>query len=139
MMSKKTYPFVIILVLGAILAALSFVFSGEEQKVLSGILIGVGAGLFGMSTANIIMKRYEKKNPSVVRQSKIEYKDERNTIIRNKARAMAGNIIHWFFVVLAFVMIIIDAPLWLTLSTVVMFLLYDVLTFVLMSRYQKEM
>jgi len=138
-MFKKTYPYVIALVLGLVMVALSFMFNGEEQKVISGILIGIGAGLFGMGTANLIMKRYEKRNPSVVRQSEIEYKDERNTIIRNKARAMAGNIIHWLFVAIAFVAIIIGAPLWLTLGAYGLFLLYDVLTFIFMHRYQKQM
>jgi len=138
-MLKKTYPYVIALVLGLIMVALSFLFFNEEQKVLSGILVGVGAGLFGMGTANLIMKRYEKKNPSVARQSQIELSDERNVMIRAKARAASANIVQWFIIALAYVMIIIDAPLWATLCAVGVYMLYHILSFVYMSRYQKQM
>ncbi len=138
-MFKRTFPFVIAMIAGLAMIALSTLYKSESQKLISALLIGVGAGLFGMSTANLIMKRYQKKNPSLVRQSEIEYKDERNTIIRDKARAVAGNIIRWFFIAVAFVCMIIDAPLWTTLSAVGVFLLFDVLTLIFMSHYKKQM
>ena len=139
MMLKKTYIYVIALVLGALLAMLGFLLTDIAAKALCGVLIGVGAGLFGMSAANLVMKRYEKKNPSVTRQSQIEMNDERNVMIRAKARAASANIIQWFIIGLAYVMILIDAPLWVTLCVVGVYMLYHILSFVFISRYQKQM
>lgn len=138
-MLKKTYIYVITLVLGAVLAALGFLLTDIAAKALCGVLIGVGAGLFGMSVANLIMKRYEKKNPSVARQSQIEMSDERSVMIRVKARAASANIVQWFIIGLAYVMILIDAPLWGTLCAVGVYMLYHILSFVFMNRYQKQM
>ncbi len=138
MTSKKTL-YIITLVLGLVLVGVSLFVSGEELKILSGVLIGIGAGLFGMSIAQLYMVRWEEKNPELTKQNQIELKDERNTLIRSKAKAQAGDITQWFIVGLAFITIIIEAPLWVTLVTIGVYLLYNILSLYLISRYQKEM
>lgn len=40
---------------------------------------------------------------------------------------------------IAYLLILIDAPLWVTLAVVMVFLLYHVLGIYLMGKYQKEM
>ncbi len=138
-MLKKKSVYVITLILGIILICASFLFKGDELKTVSGVLIGIGTGLFGMSLANLYMKHFEKKNPEVMKQNEIEFKDERNTVIRNKAKAMAGDITQWFIMAIAYVTIIINAPLWVTLATVCVFILYNILGVYFMKKYQKEM
>jgi hypothetical protein len=59
------------------------------MKALPYVLIGVGCGLFGQGTGNIIGKRAVKNNPDIQKQIEIEKNDERNTAVRNRAKAKA--------------------------------------------------
>lgn len=138
-MKKKKSVYIAALVLGIALLAGSFFVQGEELKTLSGVMIGVGAGLLGISIAKLWMQSFEKKNPDLMMDSEIEFKDERNTLIRYRAKAAAGDIIQWFVMGIAYVLIIIDAPLWVILVTMGIFLLYNILGIFFMNKYQKEM
>lgn len=117
-MFKKTSFYVSTLILGVILIGFSFLFQGEEIKAVSGIFIGIGSGLLGMSVANLLMKRYVFNDPKRIKQTEIEYKDERNTVIRYKARMQAGILTRWLVLGLAFLTILTRIQLWLTLSLV---------------------
>ena len=103
------------------------------------MLIGIGAGLFGVSASNLLLIHIERKNPAFEKQTKIEYSDERNTMIRHRAKAKAGDITQWLIMGIAYVTIIISAPLWVTFAVIAVFLAYNVLGIYLMSKYQKEM
>ncbi|HBB27905.1 MAG TPA: hypothetical protein DC000_01395, partial [Clostridiales bacterium] len=108
-MLKKTSYYVICLIIGLCLFAISFILKDFDFSKIAGIFIGVGAGLIGMSIANLYMKRIEKKDPISTKQNEIDYRDERNTMIRDKAKAKAGDIIQWFIIGIAYILIIIDA------------------------------
>ena len=138
MLKKKSF-YIATLILGACLIGLSFLFNTEDVKAVAGICIGIGAGLTGMSIANLIMKHMERNKPEAAKWSEIEYKDERNTLIRNKAKAKAGDITQWLIIAVSFLSILGNAPLWLTLSFIAVYLIYSVLGICFMSRYQKEM
>ena len=138
-MLKKTSFNIAALVLGAALIALSLLFTADAQKALSGVLIGVGAGLAGMSAASLAMKRWEKKNPDAARQNEIDQSDERSVMIRHRARATAGMVTQWLVIAFAFVLILADAPLWQTLTVVCVYAAYHVLCLALTARYQKQM
>ena len=138
MLKKKSY-YICFLIIGLALLAASCFFRGEEVKAVAGILLGIGAGLVGMSFANLYMKHYEDKHPEIKKQNEIDYKDERNASIRNKAKAKAGDIIQWLIIGMVYILIIIDAPLWVSLIPVGIFLLYHILGTYYMSKYQKEM
>ena len=92
-----------------------------------------------MSVSNLYMKRLEKTDPEIMKQNEIEYADERNTMIRNKAKAKVGDIIQWFIMGIAYVTILIGTSLWVTLTVVGVFLLKYLLEIYLTSKYQKEM
>lgn len=138
MLKKKSF-YIITLILGVCFIGASFFFKGEEVKAVSGILIGVGAGLFGMSIANLIMKRLEQNKPEIIKQNEIEFKDERNTLIRNKSKAKAADITQWFIMGIAYLTILISTPIWVTLIVVAVFLIYHLLGVYFMNKYQKEM
>lgn len=138
MLKKKSF-YVMTLMIGIALFCSSFLLIGEELKTISGVLIGIGAGLFGMSIANLWMKGFEEKNPEIMKDNEIEFKDERNTMIRNRAKAKAGDIIQWFIMGIAYLLIAIDAPLWMILITVGGFVLYNFISLYYMNKYQKEM
>ena len=69
----------------------------------------------------------------------IEEKDERNQMIRNKAQAISGKVIHWALMAGAWIAIFFDAPLWITLAFVGVFLLKTALDIVFTAYYQKRM
>ena len=111
----------------------------QQLKAISGILLGVGAGLIGMSISNLIMNRMLEKDPKLKRKNEIEFKDERNISIRNHAKAKAADIIQWFIMGIAYLTILIGSPIWVTLLIVVVFMLYHGLTAYYVSKYQNEM
>ena len=63
--------------------------------------------------------------------NEIEEKDERNQLIRDKAQAKSGEILHWLLMAGAWIGIFLDAPMWITLLLVGIFLLKTVLDFIL--------
>jgi len=138
MLRKKSF-YLTTLVLGFVLVVAGFLLKEMVVKSIAGVMFGVGAGLFGMSLANLYMKALEDKNPEIKRQNEIEAFDERNTAIRNRAKAKSADIIQWFIIVLGYLTILIDAALWVTLSTVVVFALYHVLSAHFTKRFQREM
>ncbi len=100
-MLKKKKFYIIMLFVGIGLIAVGIILNGEVVKSVQGILLGLGAGFIGMNIANLYMKHNETKNPALAKQNEIEFKDERNTIIRNRAKAKAGDIIQWFIIGIA--------------------------------------
>jgi|LGVE01.1.fsa_nt_gb hypothetical protein len=137
MLKKKSF-YIVTLILAIALTVVTYYFK-VELKSFSGLLVAISAGLFGISIANIFMIHLEQKEPKFMKKGEIEFKDERNTIIRNRAKAKAADIIQWFIMGIAYLTIIINAPLWVTLATVCVFLLYNILSVYLMNKYQKEM
>ena len=138
MLKKKSY-YMVTLIIGILLFSSSFLLRGEDLKTISGALIGIGAGLFGMSIANLWTKRFGEKNPDIMRDNEIEFKDERSTMICYRAKAKAGDIIQWFIMGMAYVLIVVDACLWLILIAVGGYLLYNMISLYYMNKYQKEM
>lgn len=138
MLKKKSY-YIGTFIIGIVFMILSHFFRGEELKTIGGILIGLGGAFVGISVASLYTKFQQDKYPEVIKQSEIDYKDERNIAIRLKAKAKAADITQWFIIGVAYILIMIDAPLWVTLVTVGVFALYSILTIILASKYQKEM
>ncbi|TAH73805.1 MAG: hypothetical protein EWM47_02410 [Anaerolineaceae bacterium] len=137
MIKNKSF-YIVTMAIGVTLIVLSVFLRGEELKVFSGLSIGIGAGLLGMSIVHLIMKRYEEKNPELARQINIDTIDERNIIIQNRAKAKAGDITMWLIILIAIITIIIRAPLWFTLLVIAIFLLYNIFIVYFMNKYQKE-
>ncbi len=105
----------------------------------TGAAIGVGAGLFGFGISKFMVGRWEDKNPEIFKQKTIEEKDERNQMIKNKSQAISGEVIHWALMLGAWISIFFDAPLWITLAFVGVFLLKTALDIVFTAYYQKRM
>ncbi len=83
-LSKIQY--VLILLLGIALVIVSRLFIQERW---AGVLVGLGAGLFGMSGAQLITQRVMQRNPGLQKKMSIEQSDERNVQINNYAKAKA--------------------------------------------------
>ena len=74
-----------------------------------------------------------------MKQNEIEANDERNQLIRMKAQALCGEILHWLLMVGAWIGILVDAPLWSILLLVGVFLLKTILDVILMAYCQRKM
>ncbi len=138
-MMKKTLFFLVIGILGLVLIVCAIVLHGKVASAVDGTLMGIGAGLTGMGISMYSFFRWEKKDPARWRQYEIESKDERNIIIKLRAKSVAGDVLQWTVMAAAWAAIFFDAPLWTVLTAVGIFLSKTILEMCLMARYQKEM
>ena len=95
--------------------------------------------MFGYGIAKWCVALWGAKNPDLMKINEIEEKDERNQLIRSKAQAISGEILHWLLMAGAWVCIFFDAPIWTVLTLVGAFLLKTILDFILMAYYQHKM
>lgn len=138
-MNKKSFFFLVMGIFGIALIVSAIVLDGKVSDAVDGRLMGVGAGLTGLGISMWQFFRWVKKDPAKWKQYEIESNDERNVIIKFRAKAMAGEVLQWTVMVAAWVAIFLDAPLWVILAAVGVFLFKTVLEMCLMARYQKEM
>ena len=82
-MNRKKAIHLSALAFGAILVLSALLLEHLIPKALGGVMIGVGAGLFSVSAAKLYQLRFERKNPELAKQSKVEEGDERNAMIRS--------------------------------------------------------
>ena len=137
--TKQTL-YLILGILGLVLAAVAkFLPAQVWNKAQIGAVTGVGAGLFSFGLAKWWVERWNEKNPEIVKQNEIERKDERNQLIRSKAQALSGEVLHWLLMGGAWAAILLDAPLWVTLAFVGVFLLKTVLDLAFIAYYQRRM
>lgn len=138
-MKKKSLFFLIVGIIGIALIVLSLVLDGRVSDAVDGTLMGVGAALTGAGFSVWRMYRWEKKDPAKWKQYVIESRDERNVTIRFRAQAIAGVVMQWMVLAAAWVAILFDAPLWVILAAVGVFLFKTILEMCLMGRFQKVM
>lgn len=103
---------------------------------------GLAGGLLffcAMAGSTLLNLRHEAKHPEMARQHDIEQKDERNVAIRNRAKAVSGEVLQWSVLAAAWLSIGLDAPLWVPLAATGVFVAKSVLELYLMIRYEREM
>ena len=123
-MKKKTGMYLAIGIIGIALALIAkFLLQDYLSDSQSGAMIGIGAGLFGYGIAKWCVGLWGANNQ----------------LIRSKAQAISGEILHWLLMAGAWVCIFFDAPLWIVLTLVGAFLLKTILDFILMAYYQHKM
>lgn len=72
--------------------------SGEKTvEAIYYLLIGLGCGIFGHFTGNIIRYFSIKNNEALMRQIEIEKKDERNIAIAEKSKSKAYDLMIYLF------------------------------------------
>ena len=142
-MSKKKTLYRTLLILGLGLLVLSLVLTallGDHlPNTAGGAMIGVSSGLAAMGLANLLMLRQAERDPRLAKQAEIAEKDERNTAIRRRAKAVSGEVLQWTVLGAAWLSIALEAPLWVTLAAVGVFVGKSLLEWCLMVRYQGQM
>lgn len=140
MLKTKSF-YIAMIIVGACLFGMAILgkFMFEMPKIIAGVCLGIGTALLGIGLPNLIMKYCETTQPEMMKQNQIEFHDERNTMIRNSAKAKSSDIIQWFIIGLIYVTIIVEAPLWVTVVVVGIFLLQNLLYLFFNIKYQKEL
>ncbi|MBP3928340.1 MAG: hypothetical protein J6D47_02070 [Peptostreptococcaceae bacterium] len=135
-MQKKSTFYVMAITISVIMIILSqFV----ELNSHSGILLGTGAGVLGANIAKLYFISLEKKNPDMIKENEIELQDERNVLIRQRAKAKSADITQWLIMIIAYLEIFVNAPLWIILLTVGIFVLYNIIQIYYINKFNKEM
>ena len=135
-MQRKSTFYVMAITISVIMIILSqFV----ELNSHSGILLGTGAGVIGASIAKLYSINLEKKNPDMIKENEIELQDERNVLIRQRAKAKSADITQWLIMIIAYLEIFVNAPLWIILLTVGIFVLYNIIQIYYINKFNNEM
>lgn len=116
------------------------IYSGAEHlRMISGICIGIGAVLFSLSLNKLYRLFYEKAFPDTIRREQIESKDERNLFIRNRAKSITSDISRWAVIGLAWINLLVNGFLWMTLALIGVFVMIYFLEWYYTDKYQREM
>lgn len=131
----------LMLTLGLVFIAISlFYIKDPKYHIIDGLLIGYGCGLFGSSLACFFNISFEEKNPDQAKAMAIEHADERNTMIRNRAKAKAADIIQLISLLLiSLLSILFSQSAWIVIALALSFLAYHFLSLIYFNKYSKEM
>jgi hypothetical protein len=142
---SKIKNIIFLLLLGVVLLAAGIfggLVFGKTSRTATGILglcVGIGIGLIGMNVVNLIISLYYKKHPDLKKLSDIDSKDERNISINTKAKANAFDITIKALIIVPFLLILADSPLWMTLAAVGIYFFGFCVQIYYTIRYNKEM
>ena len=137
--NQRKRLFQALLTVGIVLLALAVLLDGRVSDAMGGMLCGMGSGLLALAGSTLLNLRHQDKHPEEARRSDIEQKDERNVAIRNRAKAVAGEVLQWAVMAAAWLSIGLDAPLWVPVTATCVFVAKSVLELYLIVRYEREM
>lgn len=135
---KRLYGALIILGLCLVGAAFLLRNSGISDSA-GRTMMGAAGTLIGVSIGQLLSLWAEKTDPAGARRKEIEDKDERNVAIRCRAKALSGDVLQWSLIVVIWIALGLDAPLWISILVIIVFVLKSVLEGCLVVRYQREM
>ena len=96
-MKQKKWPCILGILLALVLEFIGTSSGPGSFRRVGGVCIGLGAALFSLCINRLYRLSYEKEFPELVHQEKIEYQDERNTLIRNRAFSAGQSILSILF------------------------------------------
>ena len=139
-MKRTTIAYLLVTVLGVALFAVGLlnVQSHFLPMAASDVMAPLGGIVFGLGVGGL-WGRYLLQSDPELRQREKERNDERNTAIRYRAKAVSGEALQWTVLGAAWLSIALEAPLWVTLAAVGVFVGKSALEWCLMVRYQGQM
>lgn len=138
-MRIKTKGYLALAAGGILVLLTAIVCGGELSGKLQGILLGLGSMGTAVGFVRFFCGRFEERHPDQRRKAEIENCDERNRDIRSRSQAAAGQALQWAVIALAWVNILCDGELWITLSAVGIFVGKVVLEAALTGYYGSRM
>ncbi|MGE4276752.1 MAG: DUF6442 family protein [Lawsonibacter sp.] len=109
------------------------------MRALPYIFVGLGCGIFGHGTGDLISRRAMKSSPELARKLEIEKNDERNVAISNRAKAKAFDIMFPVFGALMVAFALMGVDLAVTLLMVFAYLFVAGCGIYYRCKYDKEM
>jgi hypothetical protein len=103
------------------------------------IILGIGAGVFGTGVGELCKMHVLNKKRKIAKQLEIEEKDERNKIISNMAKAKAYDLMLYVYAAMLLVFVLVQAPLYVILSMVGMYLFLVVIFICYVAKFNKQM
>ncbi|MGL4989688.1 MAG: hypothetical protein ACRC57_00780 [Sarcina sp.] len=137
MFKKKNFYWFLLSI--SILVFIFLIIFGDAIGSISSGLVAISSGLFGLSIAKLYFSNYYSTRPKIVKQNQINFNDERNTLIRNKAKAKTSDIMQWAIMGIAYISIFLDLPFYITLLILGFFLSFTIIEIYLMRKYDKQM
>ena len=108
-------------------------------QILAGLAVGIGTSMFGFGVAKFLVGYWEEKRPEALRANEIEAKDERNRMIRERAGAVSGSVLQWTVLAVAWVAILLEAPVWVPIACAAVFVGKVILEFCLAAYFNRRM
>ncbi|MFG6366384.1 hypothetical protein [Schaedlerella sp.] len=142
-MKNKKSVWVIGLIVGFVLSMIGMMLGiehGGSMRSIYGVFLFGGSILDSLSINRISRISYEREFPDLVEKEKIEYRDERNAAIRNRAKAKSADIIQWCILFMAaLIFLVSDCPIWIVFVLVGLYFLKSGIEWYYTNKYQKEM
>ncbi|MDP4094529.1 MAG: hypothetical protein Q8920_14360 [Bacillota bacterium] len=136
-MKNKMYLFYLLTLLGIVLVCTGGFVKSINGKNISGPIIGIGAGLFGMSVGSIFNLKIEKKCPEVFQKKNIEVNDERNIVIRDKAGSRTNQIMGYVIYLITLSLSLMNVSMYIIFFMVGLIVFRLVLMIVYTNHYNK--
>lgn len=143
-MKRKTIHLLIAGAGIALMAAGLFVLKNSDLsqgiwQVLPYCCLGVGSGLFGHGTGELIAQQAISRDPALQRQLTIEQKDERNIAIANRAKSKAFDMMTFVFGALMVCFALMQIEMSAVLLLVFCYLLVQGTALYYHTKFEKEM
>lgn len=138
-MKNKKWPYIIGILIALILQFIGISSGISKIRTYGGICILLAAVLLSLCFNRLYRISYEKEFPDLVHQEKVEYRDERNTQLRNMAKAKSADLIQWVIIAVACLVFFTGGPFWITIALGVVYTLRYGLEWYYLNKYQKEM
>lgn len=139
-MRGKTKAYLALSMLGLLFAALAaFWLADSLTRAQTGLAVGIGTSMFGFGVAKFLVGHWEEKRPEALRANEIEAKDERNRMIRERAGAVSGSVLQWAVLAVAWVAILLEAPVWVPIACAAVFVGKVILEFCLAAYFNRRM
>lgn len=142
---KRSLIFILSGIVLAVIGLLASIFidKGDIISRATSLVFALGFGFIGGGLGNLYKINRIEKTPGKFKQIEIEFKDERNELIRDKANAKAGDISNWLVLLVAYICIIMGYPLWLVFLLLGVFLsksiIWSIIWIILINKYNKEL
>ena len=136
---KKKTLLILGLIASLILQFIGIFLGSEDRRIVSGICLTIYVLLYTLCINKLSRMSRKAEFPEAVRQEEIEFHDERNTQIRNRAKARTSDITRWVIIALVWVNYMVRGAWWMTLALSGVFLLMYILDFCYTEKYQNEM
>ena len=138
MKGYKTWLVALVSAVGLLIILLSLGQSGSDSP-WPYLCIGIGAGLFGQGTGELVSRRALRSSPEIRKQLEIAQKDERNVAIANRAKGKAYDMMTYAFGALIVSFALMRVEMAAVLMLVVVYLGVQGCTLYWRFRYEKEM